>query len=262
MSSLSSRSNCDLRRQPTKECDWTEVGEECLPLWWPETGRQYRSCSISKLRHYDTTFSDNPFSALDVRVSEVAFENAFKRTLGSVTRILVTLSLQLLPKVDYITVAGRGVDGRGTCAELTTSGGPFSKFVTGFVTRPGDSPRGTPASDVSSGRTKYKSSAPSVSKQETSEPKLQRSAGSTIVWDGGRIGGGFNGEVCRDWNYLFPSLTLVFVWDTEICLCTAHIGIVFHVFIVMIAVYQRSVVRLVLPVRVSAGLTCFSRLVL
>ena len=45
---------------------------------------------------------------------------------------LVTYSLQLLPKVDHIiTVANGGIQ-----AELITSGGLFSNFVTGFVTEP------------------------------------------------------------------------------------------------------------------------------
>ena len=50
----------------------------------------------------DITFFDDSFSALDVHVSEVVFENVLKKALGSETRILVTHSLQLLPKVDYI----------------------------------------------------------------------------------------------------------------------------------------------------------------
>jgi len=62
------------------------------------------------------------------------------------TRILVTHSLQSFPNVDcIITIMGRGVGGRGTCAELTTSHSQSSSLD---LSRD----RGTPRRDACFGR--------------------------------------------------------------------------------------------------------------
>jgi len=124
-------------------------------------------------------------------VSEVVFENVLKKALGSKTRILVTHSLQLLSKVDYIvTIADGRVNERGTYSELIMSGGPFSKFVTEFVTEP-EEPPDEPFSDASSEKTlKYKSCAAFTPEQGTPKPESQQSAGPAIMQDEERFRGG------------------------------------------------------------------------
>lgn len=44
-------------------------------------------------------FFDDSFSALDVHIAESIFENVLRKSLVGKTRILVTHSLQMLPKV-------------------------------------------------------------------------------------------------------------------------------------------------------------------
>lgn len=125
-------------------------------------------------------------------MSEVVFENVLKKALGSKTRILVTHSLQLLSKVDYIvTIADGRVNERGTYSELIMSGGPFSKFVTEFITEPEESPDEEPFSDASSEKTlKRKGCAPFTSEQGAPKPESQQFAGPTAMQDEERFRGG------------------------------------------------------------------------
>ena len=168
----------------------TEVGERGVSL----SGGQKQRINIARALYHncDITIFDDSFSALDVHVSEIVFENVLKKALDSKTRILVTHSLQLLSKVDYIiTIADGRVNERGTYSELIVSGGPFSKFVTEFVMEPEDSPDEKPASGAGSEKSlKYEDSTPLVSKQETSKPELQQSASPTVMQDEERFRGG------------------------------------------------------------------------
>lgn len=173
----------------TRDGDLTEVGEKGVSL----SGGQKQRINIARALYHncDITFFDDSLSALDAHVSEVVFENALKKALGSKTRILITHSLWLLPKVDYIiTIADGRVNERGTYTELIASGGPFSKFVTEFATEPEDSPEETPASDVDDEILKREDFTPSAQKQEVPKPKLRKSAGSTIMQDEERFRGG------------------------------------------------------------------------
>ena len=163
----------------------TEVGEKGVSL----SGGQKQRINIARALYHncDITFFDDSFSALDAHVSESVFENALKNALGSKTRILVTHSLQLLPKVDYImTIADGRISERGTYAELVTTGGPFSKFVAEFVTEPEDTLEEISVSDVTT--LEREDSPPSVPKQEV--PKPQQSAGPAIMQDEERFRGG------------------------------------------------------------------------
>ena len=168
----------------------TEVGEKGVSL----SGGQKQRINIARALYHncDITFLDDSFSALDVHVSETVFENVLKRALGSKTRILVTHSLQLLPKVDYIiTIAEGRVNERGTYAELIASGGPFSKFVAEFVTEPEDSPEEMHVSDTSSEKAlMHGDPTPPVLKQQISKYKPLQSAGPTIMQDEERFRGG------------------------------------------------------------------------
>jgi len=174
----------------TRNGDLTEVGEKGVSL----SGGQKQRINIARALYHncDTTFFDDSFSALDVHVSEVVFENVLKKALGSKTRILVTHSLQLLPRVDHIiTIADGRVNERGSYAELIASGGPFSRFVTEFVTEPEDSPDGAPASDSSSEETlKREDATTSAPQRETPEPQPQHSVGPAIMQDEERFRGG------------------------------------------------------------------------
>jgi len=167
----------------------TEVGEKGVSL----SGGQKQRINIARALYHncDITFFDDSFSALDVNASEVVFDNVLRKALGSKTCILVTHSLRLLPKVDYITIADGWVNERGTYAELIASGAPFSKFVTEFVTEPEDSPDGVPASDVSSEKTlKHEGGIASVPKWETPNLQPQQSVGPVIMQDEERFRGG------------------------------------------------------------------------
>jgi len=168
----------------------TEVGEKGVSL----SGGQKQRINIARALYHncDITFLDDSFSALDAHVSEAVFENVLKKALGSKTRILITHSLQLLPKVDYIiTIADGRINERGTYAELITSGGPFSKFVTEFVTEPEDALEEAHTSDASSEKTlKRKDPAPPTPKQEAPKLELQQSKGPTIMQDEERFRGG------------------------------------------------------------------------
>jgi len=162
----------------------TEVGEKGVSL----SGGQKQRINIARALYHnrDITIFDDSFSALDVHVSEVVFENVLKKALGSKTRILVTHSLQLLPKVDYIiTIADGRVNERGTYSELIMSGGPFAKFVTEFVTEPEDSLYETPPKTL-----RRETSIPFVPKHETPNPGPQQSTGPTIMQDEERFRGG------------------------------------------------------------------------
>ena len=167
----------------------TEVGEKGVSL----SGGQKQRINIARALYHncDITFFDDSFSALDAHVSEAVFENVLKKALSSKTRILVTHSLRLLPKVDYIiTIADGRINERGTYAELIASGGPFSKFVIEFVTEPEDSPEDPLVSDISSKTPKREDSLPSVRKQDVPKPDPPQSAGPTIMQDEERFRGG------------------------------------------------------------------------
>ena len=167
----------------------TEVGEKGVSL----SGGQKQRINIARALYHncDITFFDDSFSALDAHVSETVFENALKRALSSKTRILVTHSLRLLPKVDYIiTIADGRINEHGSYAELIASGGPFSKFVTEFVAEPEDSPEETLVSDISTKTPKHEDSLPPVRKQEVPKPDSPQSAGPTIMQDEERFRGG------------------------------------------------------------------------
>lgn len=121
-------------------------------------------------------------------MSEVVFENVLKKALGSKTRILVTHSLQLLSKVDYIvTIADGRVNEGGTYSELITSGGPFSKFVSEFITEPEESPDEKPLSEKT---LKREGCAPFTPEQGAPKPESQQSAGPAVMQDEERFRGG------------------------------------------------------------------------
>ena len=190
MSSLSFVAITTCSDDQTRNGDLTEVGEKGVSL----SGGQKQRINIARALYCncDITFLDDSFSALDAHVSEAVFENVLEKALGSKTRILITHSLQLLPKVDYIiTIADGRINERGTYAELITSGGPFSKFVTEFVTEPEDSLEEVPTTDASSEKTlKRKDSAPPVQKQEAPTLEPQQPTGPTIMQDEERFRGG------------------------------------------------------------------------
>jgi len=167
----------------------TEVGEKGVSL----SGGQKQRINIARALYHDcdVTFLDDCFSALDAHVSEAVFENVLKKALGSKTRILITHSLQLLPKVDYIiTIADGRINECGTYAELIASGGPFSKFVTEFVTETENSLEEPPASDVSSEKTPKREDSAPPGQQETPKLEPQQSMGPTIMQDEERFRGG------------------------------------------------------------------------
>jgi len=169
--------------------DLTEVCEKGVSL----SGGQKQRINIARALYHncDITFLDDSFSALDPHVSETVFENVLKKTLSSKTRILITHSLRLLPKVDHIiTIADGRINECGSYAELITSGGPFSRFVTEFVTGTENSLEEAPASDVSNEKTlKHEDSAPPPAPKQA---KLgsQQPMGSTVMQDEERFRGG------------------------------------------------------------------------
>lgn len=175
--------------------DLTEVGEKGVSL----SGGQRQRINIARALYHncDITIFDDSFSALDAHVSEAVFENVLKKTLGSKTCILVTHSLQLLSKVDYIiTIADGRVNECGTYSELVMSGGPFSKFLTGF------DPESECSSDEGGDLEAWneKASEPKEShpfpalKREAAKPEFQQSAGPAIMQDEERFRGGVS---CR-----------------------------------------------------------------
>ena len=168
----------------------TEVGEKGVSL----SGGQKQRINIARALYHncDITIFDDSFSALDVHVSEIVFENVLKKALGSKTRILVTHSLPLLSRVDFIvTIADGRVNERGTYSELITSGGPFSKFVTEFVTEPEESPDERPVSDASREKIlKRGGSVPFMPEQATPKPESQQSVGPAVMQDEERFRGG------------------------------------------------------------------------
>jgi ATP-binding cassette subfamily C (CFTR/MRP) protein 1 len=174
-------------------------------------------------------------------VSEVVFENVLKKALGSKTRILVTHSLQLLSKVDYIvTIADGRVNERGTYSELIMSGGPFSKFVTEFVTEPEDSPDENLVSDASSEKTSKRETIAFVPKLETPKPELQQSAGPTVMQDEERFRGGVGWRSVQRPEIAVSFTHAVFCVAYRDYLGTTHMGIVAPMFIVAVVLYQGS----------------------
>jgi ABC-type multidrug transport system ATPase subunit len=72
-------------------------------------------------------------SALDAHVGKAVFQNVLLNGSTGKTRILVTHALHFLPQVDYIlTMVDGHIAEQGTYAELMSSNGEFSKFVTEF----------------------------------------------------------------------------------------------------------------------------------
>jgi len=118
---------------------------------------------------------------------------------------LGTYSLQLLQKVDYIIMVSDG----GTRAELITSGGPFSNFVTEFVTEPEDSPKELPALDVGSEKNLC---------QNGKHPNPSHGNLHTNGHAGWRDLEAVSAGVCRDRTFLFPSLTWIFLAAHRDCL--------------------------------------------
>lgn len=67
------------------------------------SGGQKQRINIARAVYHggDTVLLDDSFSALDVHVAENVFENVLQKALDGKTRVLVTHSLQILPKVYF-----------------------------------------------------------------------------------------------------------------------------------------------------------------
>jgi ABC-type sulfate/molybdate transport systems ATPase subunit len=75
----------------------------------------------------------DPLSALDAHVGKAVFQNVLQNSSTGKTRVLVTHALHFLPQSDYIlTVVDGRIAERGTYADLMSSEGAFSKFVSEF----------------------------------------------------------------------------------------------------------------------------------
>jgi ABC-type multidrug transport system ATPase subunit len=109
----------------------TSVGEKGISL----SGGQRQRVSIARLLYADRPINilDDAFSALDASTASLVFSRALLSHRQNTTRILVTHSLHLLPKVDWVVVMNEGVViEEGTFAELTNSGAAFSRFLEEF----------------------------------------------------------------------------------------------------------------------------------
>ncbi|EFI26687.1 ATP-binding cassette [Coprinopsis cinerea okayama7 len=117
----------DLAVLPHREL--TEIGEKGINL----SGGQKARISLARAAYSqsDIVLLDDPLSAVDAHVGNSILENCIlKGPLAERTRILVTHSLQVLDKLDYIYVLDNGtVIEQGTYTELVANGPVFSRLV-------------------------------------------------------------------------------------------------------------------------------------
>lgn len=69
---------------------------------------------------------------MGAHVGKAVFQNVLQKSLTGKTRILVTHALHFLPQVDCIYCIENGtIAEEGTCTDLMTVGGDFSRLSSG-----------------------------------------------------------------------------------------------------------------------------------
>ncbi|RXW22412.1 hypothetical protein EST38_g3441 [Candolleomyces aberdarensis] len=119
--------NHDISTLPHGEL--TEIGEKGINL----SGGQKARVSLARAAYSnsDIVLLDDPLSAVDAHVGRSILDNCLlSGPLATRTRILVTHSLHVLPKMDYIFVMDQGrIVEQGTYQELRSSGATFSRII-------------------------------------------------------------------------------------------------------------------------------------
>ncbi|XP_061782919.1 multidrug resistance-associated protein 1-like [Nerophis lumbriciformis] len=113
--------------------DAAEIGEKGLNL----SGGQKQRVSLARAvyRNSDVYLLDDPLSAVDAHVGQHIFDRVLgpKGLLKNKTRVLVTHSLSLLPKVDLVVVMEDGhISEMGSYAELLDQKRAFAKLIHNF----------------------------------------------------------------------------------------------------------------------------------
>ncbi|KAJ2926057.1 hypothetical protein H1R20_g11027, partial [Candolleomyces eurysporus] len=107
----------------------TEIGEKGINL----SGGQKARVSLARAAYSDSdiVLLDDPLSAVDAHVGRSILDNCLlSGPLASRTRILVTHSLHVLHKMDYIFVMDQGrIVEQGTYQELRSGGATFSRII-------------------------------------------------------------------------------------------------------------------------------------
>ncbi|TFK19762.1 cadmium ion transporter [Coprinopsis marcescibilis] len=107
----------------------TEIGEKGVNL----SGGQKARVSLARAAYSksDIILMDDPLSAVDAYVGKHIMDHCIlSGPLASRTRVLVTHSLHVLDKMDYIYYIESGrITEEGTYDDLISHGGPFSKLI-------------------------------------------------------------------------------------------------------------------------------------
>ncbi|KAF9473172.1 P-loop containing nucleoside triphosphate hydrolase protein [Pholiota conissans] len=107
----------------------TEIGEKGINL----SGGQKARISLARAAYStaEIVLLDDPLSAVDAHVGKHVLENCFLQgPLANRTRILVTHSLHILDKTDYIYVMDNGkIVEEGTYTDLCSGGAAFSRLI-------------------------------------------------------------------------------------------------------------------------------------
>ncbi|KAL0958936.1 hypothetical protein HGRIS_014252 [Hohenbuehelia grisea] len=113
----------------------TEIGEKGINL----SGGQKARVSLARAAYSDSdiVLLDDPLSAVDAYVGKAILENCFLHgPLADRTRILVTHSLHVLDRADYIYVMDEGVIvEQGTYQDLMKDGLAFSRLMEDYGSR-------------------------------------------------------------------------------------------------------------------------------
>ncbi|XP_063876014.1 ATP-binding cassette sub-family C member 3-like isoform X2 [Scylla paramamosain] len=110
--------------------DLTEVGEKGINL----SGGQKQRVALARAAYSDAdvVLLDDPLSAVDAHVGKQIFDCLLGPSglMASKTRVLVTHSLWLLPRVDYVVVVEGGqLVEQGTCGELLEKEGTLARLL-------------------------------------------------------------------------------------------------------------------------------------
>ncbi|RWS29684.1 ABC transporter ABCC1-like protein [Leptotrombidium deliense] len=114
--------------------DLTEIGEKGINL----SGGQKQRVSLARACYSDADLYlfDDPLSAVDAHVAKHLFSRVLgskKGLLKNKTRILVTNRLDILSKVDFVTVLKDGkISEQGTYNDLISKNGEFANFITQY----------------------------------------------------------------------------------------------------------------------------------
>ncbi|TFK23813.1 ATP-dependent bile acid permease [Coprinopsis marcescibilis] len=139
----------------------TEIGEKGINL----SGGQKARVSLARVAysHSDIALLDDPLSAVDAYVGKSILDNCLlDGPLSDRTRILVTHSLHVLDKLDYIYVMEKGrIIERGTYTDLMTTSTVFARLVEEYgntESREKDSTSNSPEASLRDGALNMKGS--------------------------------------------------------------------------------------------------------